>query len=203
METNKIAPYHLVRCFLKKRLFNIEEIASMSTNEATLPPETEELLASERFIAANSLIKNYVIAATGLGLVPIPVVDLGALMALQIKLVHGLASHYGVSFKENMVKSLVTSLVSGGGAVVGVMGLSSLAKLVPVLGTLGGGASVAITGGAVTYAVGQVFAKHFESGGTLLNFDANKVREMFKRKVKEGEAVARDIKDGEQTAAAA
>lgn len=175
----------------------------MTTIEAGLPPETDDLLASERLTAANSLIKNYVIAATGLGLVPIPMVDLGALMALQIKLVHGLAKHYEVPFKENIVKSLITSLVSGGGAIIGVMGLSSLAKLVPVLGTLGGGASVAISGGAVTYAVGQIFAKHFESGGTLLNFDPSKVREMFKRKVKEGETVARDLKGGEQAAAIA
>lgn len=162
----------------------------------TTPPGTDELLASERLIEANSLIKNYVIASLGLGLVPIPLADLGGLMALQIKLVHGLAKHYEVPFKENIGKSLITSLLSGGGAIIGVMGLGSLAKAIPVLGTLGGGASVAITGGAVTYAVGQAFVKHFESGGTLLNFDPKKMRDLFKRKLKEGEGVAQDLKGG-------
>lgn len=163
----------------------------MKTSESTIPPAAAEPQASERLAEANSLIKNYVIAATAFGLIPIPLADLGALMALQIKLVHGLATHYGVPFKENMVKSLIASLLSGATSIVSVMGLASIAKAIPVLGTLGGGASVAITGGAVTYAVGQVFAKHFESGGTVLNFDPNKMREVFRRKVKEGEEVAR------------
>lgn len=169
----------------------------MATDDTTTIPTDAELLASSQRSEANSLIKNYVIAATGLGLVPVPLVDLGGLMALQIKLVHGLASHYEVPFKENIGKSLITSLLSGAGSVIGVMGLSSLAKAIPVLGTLGGGASVAISAGAVTYAVGQVFANHFESGGTLLNFDPKKMRELFKRKVKEGEDVAQAVPSGQ------
>ena len=155
---------------------------------------TAELLAAERQTAANSLIKNYVIAATGLGLIPMPLVDLGGFMALQIKLVHGLAKHYGVPFKENVGKSLITSLLSGAGSVVAVMGLSSIAKTVPGLGTLGGGASVAITAGALTYAVGQVFAKHFALGGTLLDFDPKEMRDLFKRKLQEGKDAVKKMK---------
>jgi uncharacterized protein (DUF697 family) len=146
-------------------------------------------------VEANSLIKNYVIASTGLGLVPMPLVDVLGLMALQVKLVHGLAKHYDVPFKENLGKSLITSLLSGASSVLGIIGLGSLAKSVPLLGTLGGGASVAITGGSLTYAVGQVFAKHFESGGTLLNFDTSKVRDLFKKKIKEGQEVAQNLKE--------
>lgn len=157
--------------------------------------ETPETVGSSHHVEANSLTKNYVIAAMGLGLAPLPLVDLLALMALQVKLVHGLAGLYGVPFKENVGKSLITSLVSGATSLVGVMGLGSLAKSVPLLGTLGGGASVAITGGALTYAVGQVFARHFESGGTLLNFDSKKMQVLFKQKLKEGQEVAQNLKN--------
>jgi hypothetical protein len=36
-------------------------------------------------------------------------------------------------------------------------------------------------GAAATYAVGQVFIQHFESGGTFLDFDPDKVREHFRQ----------------------
>lgn len=175
----------------------------MTTSTTETSPGVAELMAAERQTAANSLIKNYVIAAAGLGLVPLPLVDLGGIMALQIKLVHGLAKHYGVPFKENVGKSLITSLISGAGSIVGVMGISSISKIVPGLGTLGGGASVAITAGSVTYAVGQVFARHFESGGTLLDFDPKKMRDLFKSKLKEGKEAAQKLKEAEPPKAAA
>lgn len=161
---------------------------TMNTNDIT--PSLAEVMAAERHAAAESLIKNYVITAAGLGVIPLPLVDLAGIMALQIKLVHGLTKHYGVPFKENIGKSLITSLISGAGSIIGVMGISSISKLIPGLGTLSGGASVAFTAGAVTYAVGQVFAKHFESGGTMLDFDPKKMRDLFRRKLKEGQEVA-------------
>ena len=32
---------------------------------------------------------------------------------------------------------------------------------------------------AVTWAMGRIFIQHFETGGTLLDFDADKMREHF------------------------
>ncbi|MGI9211888.1 MAG: YcjF family protein [Methylococcaceae bacterium] len=164
------------------------------TTENTAETITTDPVALARNPEAQSLLKNYVIASTGLGLIPVPAADLVALMALEVKLVHGLAKHFEVPFKENLGKSLVSSLVSGGSSAIAIMGLSSLAKAVPALGTLGGGASVAITAGAVTYAVGEVFIKHFESGGTMLDFDTSKTRELFESKLKEGMEVACNLK---------
>lgn len=160
----------------------------MSTEDKSV-----DLVAQARNTEAESLVKNYVIVSLGLGLIPVPAVDLAAFMALQVKLVHGLAKQYEVPFKANLGKSVLASLLSGGGSVLAVMGLSSLAKAVPVLGTLEG-ASVAISAGACTYAVGQVFLKHFESGGTLLNFDAKQTSGMFESKLKEGLDIARNLK---------
>jgi hypothetical protein len=48
--------------------------------------------------------------------------------------------------------------------------------------------STAAIGAASTYAVGKVFAEHFESGGTFLDFDEEKAREHFKAMYEEGKA---------------
>ncbi|MDD5033381.1 MAG: YcjF family protein [Methylococcaceae bacterium] len=168
----------------------------METNDTTtdLEEKLSVCVRAEREARAQTLIKNYVLTSAGVALVPFPLVDLAGIMALQIKLVHGLAKHYDVPFKENLVKSLLTSLLSGATSVVGFLGLASLAKSVPVLGTLGGMGGVAITAGSVTYAVGQVFARHFESGGTLLDFDPQKMKSLFKRELKKGQEAAAEAK---------
>ena len=50
---------------------------------------------------------------------------------------------------------------------------------------------MAIFSGAYTWALGRVFIQHFESGGTFLNFDAEKVREHFKAEFEEGRKMAK------------
>lgn len=149
---------------------------------------------AERLLRAQSLVKSYVLGATGISLIPVPLVDLAGIFGVQLKLIHGLSKQYGVPFKENLGKSLLTSLLTGATGIIGVTALSSLAKSVPVLGSIGGAASVGITSGALTYAVGQVFIKHFEKGGTLLNFDPAKFREIFKKEVAKGKEVAQQAK---------
>jgi len=52
--------------------------------------------------------------------------------------------------------------------------------------TVSGMVSMAALGGAGTYAVGKVFIEHFESGGTFLSFDPDKVREKFKALFEKG-----------------
>lgn len=146
-------------------------------------------------IIAQNLIKSYVIAAITLGLLPFPIVDLATLMGLQLKLVHALARHYSVPFKESTGKALISSLLSGTTSIVSVASLCSLAKSVPPLGTLGGGASVAITAGAATYAVGRVFAAHFESGGRLPNFRPEKIQTAFNQELEKGGKVVQSLRE--------
>jgi len=43
-----------------------------------------------------------------------------------------------------------------------------------------------VLGGAVAYGLGKVFIQHFESGGTFLTFDPNKVRDYYEEMVSEG-----------------
>jgi uncharacterized protein (DUF697 family) len=173
---------------------------SISTDETTTVEETtigatdlDETALAERSAWVESTIKNHVIVAMSLGLVPIPMFDLALLIGNQVAMVNALSTLYEVPFKENVVKSIIISLVTGIAPVIGIMGLSVGIKLLPGIGSLFGSGSVAVTGGAVTYAVGQVFAKHFESGGTLLTFDVNAMREAFKKEFKEGQQAAANV----------
>ena len=47
-------------------------------------------------------------------------------------------------------------------------------------------AAMPAVNGAFSYAVGRVFIRHFESGGTFLDFDADKVRGYFNEQFREG-----------------
>ncbi len=162
-------------------------------DQAAEPILVSDVVRADRALLARDAVKNHVIAATSVGLIPLPLVDLAALMGLQVKLMHSLCKVYDVPFKEKLVRSLLTSLASGAGALVAMAGLSSLAKAIPVLGSVAGGAGLSATAAAVTYATGQVFIQHFEHGGTLVDFDPVKFKALFKAKVKEGAEVVKSM----------
>ena len=82
--------------------------------EATAP-EHEEQTASEE---AHRIIKQYSLAAAGVCLVPLPPVNLVALIGLQLTMARRLAGLYSVPFKENVARSLITSLVGLGATTV-------------------------------------------------------------------------------------
>jgi len=144
---------------------------------------------------ANNIVKNHIIASITLGLIPIPLFDLSALTATQMNMLRSLSEHYEQPFDDIGSKSLITSLIAGSLPVIGILGLSSFAKLIPGIGTLIGSASLSITAGAVTYAVGQVFIMHFEEGGTLEDFDAKQAKAYFEREFKAGKSFVTGLRD--------
>ena len=144
---------------------------------------------------ANSIVKNHIIASLALGLVPIPVFDLAALTTTQMSMLRGLSEHYEVPFDDAQHKSLLASLIGGALPVLGVVGLSSMAKFIPGVGSLFGSASLSISAGAVTYAVGQVFIRHFEAGGTFEDFEPKHASDYFKEEFKSGKSLVGQMKD--------
>lgn len=173
---------------------------TVDTTQAVETPVTPEpvlvsdVIRSDRLMLANDTVKNHVIAATGVSLIPVPLADLAALMGVQIDMAHSLCKIYEVPFKEKLVRSLLTSLVSGASAVIAMTGLSSLAKAVPGLGSIAGAAGVSATAATITYATGKVLTKHFEIGGTIDNFDPIQFKALFKEKIKEGAEVVKALK---------
>lgn len=156
---------------------------------STAVPESldEKLLTiarAERLVRAEVLVKNYTIGSAALALVPLPIVDQVALVALEIKMIHDLAGHYDVPFNDNIVTAILSSLLSGLTGGLLARGLSSIAKAVPVLGTLGGGGGIAVSSASVTFALGSVFIQHFEANGTLLNVDVEWLKTMMNKALK-------------------
>ncbi len=126
-------------------------------------------------VRAEKVIRDSVAWAMGAGLVPIPVVDMVAVTAIQVDMLKQLASLYQVDFSETRLKSWIAALSSGVMSKVG----AGMIKFIPFIGSVVGGISMSVLSGASTYAVGQVFVRHFESGGTLLDFDVNKFKEFY------------------------
>jgi uncharacterized protein (DUF697 family) len=135
-----------------------------------------------RLSQADVIIHRNVLWALGAGVVPIPIADVVAISAVQVKLLKELSELYQLTFRQDLAKKLVGSLLAGiGGVGVGVALGMSLSKLIPVVGQALGVVSVPVVAGAFTHAVGRVFVMHFESGGTMLDFDPQRMREHFKQ----------------------
>lgn len=166
--------------------------------KAESKPESAVADPQARVAKAEAIIQRNVLWALGAGVVPIPVVDMLAVTGIQIKLMKELSEVYGLSFRENIAKKLVYSLLSAvGGVGIGAAVGASLSKLVPGLGTTLGVVSVPLFAGAFTHALGRIFLMHFESGGTLLNFDPHAMRSHFKQEYDRSREKVTTIRDEE------
>lgn len=145
---------------------------------------------------AETITNKYVTWAMGAGLIPVPLVDLAAIVGVQVKMLSEISKVYGVEFSENRGKSIVASLVGGLGATTAATGIvGSVAKIIPGIGSLLGIATLPVVSGAITYAVGKVFTQHFESGGTFLTFDCDGTRAAFVKEYQTGKTKLAEVAD--------
>ncbi len=167
-------------------------------------PPVDESLDDEDFDLtqdelATDTIEKYVVASVAAGFIPIPLADMAALMGIQMKMLHSLAGIYEVPFSKDIGKSAIASLVGGVIPVSSAPMISSLVKVIPVVGQMAGSLSAAALGGAATFAIGRVFVQHFEMGGTLLDFDADKVKDHFAAEYEKGKAYASQLAKKQST----
>ena len=162
-------------------------------NEVTEEKETKVEASKEEL---DKIIKYHVWGSIGVGLIPVPFADFVALTAIQLNMLRKIAKAYNVPFSRNKVRNILSSLIGGALAPAVSTPLAvSMAKVVPVIGTAAGIATMPVISGAVTYAVGKVLIQHFASGGTFLTFDPEKVKAYYEKMLKEGEEVAKDGKE--------
>ncbi|MFK7946156.1 MAG: DUF697 domain-containing protein [Saprospiraceae bacterium] len=141
--------------------------------------------------SADMVIRNHVMWSMGAGFIPVPIADLFAVTAVQLDMVRQMCKLYDVDFKETEGKALITTLTGSG---LARLGSRALVKLIPGVGSYIGGVSLAILSGASTYALGEVFKKHFETGGTFLDFDPARLTKFYQEKFEKGKKVAKDMK---------
>lgn len=144
---------------------------------------------------AEGIVKTNVLWSMGAGVIPIPFVDSAAVLVVQLDMLRQLSAFYGHDFSETSGRSWISTLTAGYATRVGAQFLAQGLKLIPVIGSIVGGASMAAIAGAMSYAIGMVFIQHFESGGNLFDFDASKVKDFYNEQFEKGKKVAQDMKE--------
>ena len=149
--------------------------ASPEKDEAAAAPEAES-----RNEVATKLVDRFAIWSGVGGLIPIPVVDLLAVGGLQVQMLRRLSQIYDVEFSANRGKAIIAALAGTMIPATSGMGAASALKAVPILGMLASGFVMPALSAGATYAIGKAFIQHFESGGTLLDFNPPDYREFVK-----------------------
>jgi uncharacterized protein (DUF697 family) len=149
------------------------------------PQEGEAIAASEttpegREESAAKLVNRFAVWSGVAGLIPLPVIDVAAVAGLQIQMLRRLSQIYDVEFSENRGKALIAGLAGSMIPATSGLGAASALKAVPILGILAAGFVMPVLSAGATYAIGKAFVQHFESGGTLLDFNPPDYREFVK-----------------------
>lgn len=151
--------------------------------------------SKERSRHAETVIRTHVLLSMGASFIPILLADIFAVSALQLDMIRQMCRVYNVDFKETQGKAIVSALTT---STLARAGARSLVKLIPGIGSIIGGVTVSVFAGASTYALGEVFKKHFESGGTILDFDTERLKNVYKEKFEKGKKVAQEWKKQEE-----
>jgi uncharacterized protein (DUF697 family) len=155
------------------------------SSDSTLPDNDAIASASseapeDREQTASKLVDRFAIWSGVAGLVPLPVVDVLAVGGLQVQMLRRLSQIYNVDFSENRGKALIAALAGCMIPATSGMGAASALKAVPVVNILAAGFVMPVLSAGATFAIGKAFIQHFESGGTLLDFNPPDYREFVK-----------------------
>lgn len=146
---------------------------------------------------ANSIIKNHMIWSMGAGFIPVPIADFFAVSAIQLDMIRQLCKLYDIDFKETEGKAMITALTGTGIARLGARAV----KFIPGVGSVLGGVTLAVLSGGTTYGLGEVFKKHFETGGTFLDFDPSRLKAYYDEKFEKGKEMAKEMRQQQEKAA--
>jgi uncharacterized protein (DUF697 family) len=155
-----------------------------SKDPGTTGFDASAMTDDERDEAASKLVDRFSLWSGAAGLIPIPFVDMAAVGGVQLQMLRRLSEIYGVPFSENRGKSIIASLagavIPASTATTTAVGVGSLIKGLPGVGTAIGALTMPVFSAGATYVIGKVFIQHFASGGTLLDFNPPDYREFIK-----------------------
>lgn len=154
-------------------------------------------------LTANNVIKDHIIASVAVGAVPVPLIDVAGIAAIQLRMIRKLSQLYGKPFSDSLGRSVVASLVGSFGGVAAGALASSVVKIVPGIGWMLSMASLPVVAGASTYAIGRVFVQHYEAGGSIQDLDTAKFKAYYREQFDKGKELARKAKDEAKARAAA
>ncbi|HRG31809.1 MAG: DUF697 domain-containing protein [Saprospiraceae bacterium] len=135
---------------------------------------------------ADDVIRNHTIWSMGAGMIWVPIVDFLAVSAIQLDMIRQLSKIYGQDFKDSQGKAIISALTSSGASRLAARAV----KFIPGVGTILGGVTMSVMSGASTYALGELFKKHFETGGTILDFDPKAFKTRYEELFEKGKEFA-------------
>jgi len=169
----------------------------------TASPGATGTAADGRRASAMKMVERFSVWSGVAGIIPVPFVDLAAVGGVQIQMLRRISKIYGVPFSENRGKSLIASLAGSMIPASSGMGVASIMKSVPVVGTAVSGILMPAFSAGATYAIGMAFIQHFASGGTLLDFKPSDYRELIKAQKERWSARSKAARAAKKSAHAA
>lgn len=155
-----------------------------------VPIESLPAISPEVRQRADTCIRNHVLAAMGIGLIPSFVIEVAGVTGIEVKLIQDLARIYSFPVPGKLIAyKILISLILTVGPLYLAVRMQSAVKSVPVLGHAAYAGFMAVSNGAAVYAVGKIFQKHYESGGTFLGRGSGEIRQAFADNLSDGKKV--------------
>lgn len=157
--------------------------------EEVLPLGLRAMLSQEKVVrkslrdtylrAAHPHVISYSIAAGSAAVVPIPIVDVPLILAIQAKMFHTIASIYGQKMSKKRMAEISSTLGLG---FLARLGGGALVKFIPGVGS----AAAALFAGASTYALGRTLCAYFSYALDGDVPDQKALRRLYEEEYEEG-----------------
>ncbi len=116
---------------------------------------------------ALKIVNNYTLLSGGMGLIPNPFyqVAVGGLLG---KMLYDLSELYGTSLTKQKNKAIIAAVLGGAHSewITAYLG-NNIEKILPDMAAIGNTIARPVVAVGITYAIGRLFVKHFESGAWL------------------------------------
>ena len=145
-----------------------------STSVAAEPPPRAPVplginLQNRRRVA-QGIVERYANYSALGGVIPLPVLNAGAVTAIILRMVKALSGVYHVPFEQDRTRAIVLGLIGGlTPTATSTMTASALLFLMPGSNLVGLAVS-SLTASACTRRIGSIFVEHFESGASVIDF---------------------------------
>lgn len=156
-------------------------LINLPNGESEIPPIHDE--------RANKIIRNYIIAATGGGIIPIPAVSTAAITGIQFFMVRDLCKLFDVPFTNRKINVLVNAALSS----VVTQFAAMATKIIPGVSAPTKGLSGAAISGLVIATVGEFYKVHFQDGGNLDDASIGDLKTYFIEEYKRGDINASSL----------
>lgn len=134
-------------------------------------------------------IKNHTGLAMGAAIIPLPVIDMVAISAVEWDMLRSINKLYGITWSEDIGKQIIAIAAA---ATIGTGIWGSILKLIPGIGAVAGGMIQMTLAGTICYALGYAYKTYTEKGGV---FDKEEFKKDMINNFKKAKKVVNDLKD--------